>query len=301
MTPAAAANQYGIMTAEVGASRPSNRAIAITAIAIAVTIGPPAAVAVGVSTGVIATTSVAARLLFALMGGGAGAAAVCAGGRCNPTCFPAGTVVLTEFGWVAIETIEPGTMVWARDEFTGQDGWYEVLHAFGKHGAIITIDFDDGSSLRVTADHPMYVANGGFVNAGDLVAGDELVTLEGTVVVIAMQLGVDTVDVFNLEITDAHTYFVGDAGAWVHNAIYPSARQSPAFPANFVPLKGGTTKNNVKNGGKLDELRQQLPGQWYKVYRDGQVDNEKVSVHYFEHSSGAVDDVKVVPGWSNPK
>ncbi|MGA8942864.1 MAG: hypothetical protein WB502_09150, partial [Thermoactinomyces sp.] len=43
-------------------------------------------------------------------------------------------------------------------------------------------------------------------------------------------------------------------------------------------------------------------GSLYKVYKDGyDAEGKKISVHYFESSSGKVFDVKVKSGWSNLK
>jgi len=63
------------------------------------------------------------------------------------------------------------------------------------------------------------------------------------------------------------------------------------LPQGWQALKGGTTKVNINNKQLLDELRKVLPGQWKKVYKKG-VDGSEI--HYFEHASGKVFDVKHV-------
>ena len=82
--------------------------------------------------------------------------------------------------------------------------------------------------------------------------------------------------------------------------IYSSVRDSPNFPQNFSPMRGGTTKNTVKNRNVLNMLRSVKPGEWKKVYKDGYDDIGACSLHYFEHTkSGSVFDVKLKRGHSN--
>ncbi|AKQ67284.1 hypothetical protein A176_004196 [Myxococcus hansupus] len=55
----------------------------------------------------------------------------------------------------------------------------------------------------------------------------------------------------------------------------------------------------VSNKALLEKLREAEPGVWNKVYKDGWVGSDKVSLHYFESASGKVFNFKVKPGWSN--
>jgi hypothetical protein len=50
----------------------------------------------------------------------------------------------------------------------------------------------------------------------------------------------------------------------------------------------------------VSQLRSQLPGKWQKVFEDGWLNGRKVSMHYDQHASGAVFDVELSEGWSNP-
>lgn len=53
-------------------------------------------------------------------------------------------------------------------------------------------------------------------------------------------------------------------------------------------------------GRVLPQLRNEEPGAWAKIYKDGyDVNGNRISVHYFQSPSGKVYDVKVKPGWSN--
>ncbi|MDC9598801.1 hypothetical protein [Xenorhabdus anantnagensis] len=81
---------------------------------------------------------------------------------------------------------------------------------------------------------------------------------------------------------------------------YKSIKNAPQYPKGFINRQNGTTKRPMDNSQLLAELRRDVePGKWYKVYKDGLVNGQKVSIHYFESRSGLVFNVKVVHGWSN--
>jgi hypothetical protein len=73
--------------------------------------------------------------------------------------------------------------------------------------------------------------------------------------------------------------------------IYPNVAASGAVPPGWVPTQGGTIKYPVRNRALLEYLRQLLPGRWQKVIKKG----FPGEVHYFEHQSGQVADVKYFP------
>ncbi|WP_437875556.1 toxin TcdB middle/N-terminal domain-containing protein [Sorangium sp. So ce513] len=94
----------------------------------------------------------------------------------------------------------------------------------------------------------------------------------------------------------------GDGGN-LPKQVYSGLKNAPEYPQGFATsrgvVKGTTTRNNVSNNALLEQLRKVEPGKWQKVYKDGWVGSEKVSVHYFQSESGKVFNVKVKPGWSN--
>ncbi len=73
--------------------------------------------------------------------------------------------------------------------------------------------------------------------------------------------------------------------------LYPDVYASGSVPAGWTPLKGGAMKYPVRNPAVLRYLRQLLPGKWQKVIKKGNTGE----VHYFEHGSGQVADVKFFP------
>ena len=81
----------------------------------------------------------------------------------------------------------------------------------------------NGEEILTTVDHPFYVQNRGFINAGNLLVGDTLISVNGKDLVIEKFFIEETeepVDVYNFQVEDYHTYFVGECAVWVHNANY---------------------------------------------------------------------------------
>ena len=61
----------------------------------------------------------------------------------------------------------------------------------------------------------------GFIEAGSLLVGDKLVSVNGDDLTIEdyhIELTEEPVSVYNFQVEDFHTYFVGDCAVWVHNA-----------------------------------------------------------------------------------
>ncbi len=73
--------------------------------------------------------------------------------------------------------------------------------------------------------------------------------------------------------------------------LYPSIYASGSVPAGWAPAPAASIKYNVKNKRLLAYLQQQLPGRWKKVIKGGVPGD----VHFFEHESGQVADVKYFP------
>jgi Pretoxin HINT domain len=88
-------------------------------------------------------------------------------------------------------------------------------------------------SIRTTAEHPFYQYGKGWVAANELEPGDRLLTETGTwAKVDKLDLSDEHVPIYNIRVSDYHTYFVGgeDWGfaVWAHNSYYnPSLRVSP--------------------------------------------------------------------------
>ena len=172
---------------------------------------------------------------------------------------------------------------------------------------LLTIEHADGQTevIRTTDDHPFFVLGRGWTEAELLSQGDRLRTLRGEAQVRSKAFTNTRVPVYNLSIPGSPTYFVGEWGVWVHNSdacgFLTSIKKWSGYKG-FRNAKNGLTKNNVDDHVK-PALRDIAEGKWHKVYRDGWQDGQKVSIHYFEHSSGKIAmlgaGAKIKPYWSN--
>ncbi len=175
------------------------------------------------ATGTVLSTGAAigsARGLYKLMGSdGVGCKAV-TGITGEPHCFVAGTLVSTEDGQRAIEEVEAGDKVWAYDEETGEKALKEVEEVFVSETDKLVHVGTDREEIVTTELHPFYVEGLGFVQAGCLQEGYELRCLDGskeTITGIRVEWLEEPAEVYNFEVADYHTYYVGDGDVLVHN------------------------------------------------------------------------------------
>lgn len=140
-----------------------------------------------------------------------------------PGCFAAGTLVHTEAGLAAIETLDVGDRVLARDPASGMTVAQPVLHT---HAVAIdarrslTLDGAGGEreTLEVSAEHPLWSDAHGWREAGQVAPGQALGAYQGDVTVREVHaLERSGGLLYNLEVAGFHTFFVGRAGVLVHN------------------------------------------------------------------------------------
>jgi len=166
------------------------------------------------------------------------------GGGCG--CFVAGTRVATPGGSVSIEKLRTGMRVLAENPRTGKVEAEPVVRLITDHvSPLLAVELSDGTTLKVTADHPFWVNSGahlahsGWLHAEHLRPGDRLRTAKGKdVTVVRVRRNVGHAVVYTLTVAHDHTFFVGSARVLVHNAgpcpVNPLAGRS-------VEVEPGTT------------------------------------------------------------
>jgi hypothetical protein len=138
-------------------------------------------------------------------------------------CFAAGTPVETRDGLVAIEEIEAGDVVLSRDPGTGETAWRSVTRTFvTPDQAVLRLELVGKGGgpelLLVTGEHPFWVSERGWVAAQDLEPGLLVLSSSGGWLRVGSGTWQPTREtVYNFEVDEFHTYFVGTGGAWVHN------------------------------------------------------------------------------------
>lgn len=142
------------------------------------------------------------------------------GGVTSNVCFVAGTVVLTELGYMAIEDISSGDKVWSEDPETGEKELKEVVQTFvNETDELVHVHIND-EEIITTPEHPFYVPKKGWVGAVDLRAGDILVLQSGEYVIVELiqhEILESPITVYNFGVEDFHTYYVGESSVLVHN------------------------------------------------------------------------------------
>ena len=174
----------------------------------------------------VAQTTIASVAVFTGgMNSGFNKAANSAGVK--PSCFVAGTLVMVVAGMVAIEKIKSGDKVISTDPETMETSPKTVLETYIREVTTLVHLTVNGEEIVTTVDHPFYVKNQGFIKAGELIVGDELLDVNGNVLLVEkfnVELTDEPVTVYNFQVEGFHTYHVGCFYVLVHNADY---NQSP--------------------------------------------------------------------------
>jgi hypothetical protein len=135
-------------------------------------------------------------------------------------CFVAGTMVHTATGLVAIEDIKAGDRVLSINEKTGGTGEKPVLKTFVNESSKLVHLFVNGEVITTTPSHLFYDVNKGWTPAASLTCGSVLMLSDSSSVKASkatFERLEKPVKVFNFEVADWHTYYVGTVGVSVHN------------------------------------------------------------------------------------
>ena len=199
-----------------------------------------------------------------------------AGAASTMKCFVAGTMILTVAGLVAIENIKAGDKVIATNPETFEVAEKTVLETYVRETTELLHLRINGEVIKTTFEHPFYVKDVGFVEAGKLQVGDKLVDSKGNVLVVEekrFETTEEPVKVYNFQVDDFHTYHVGNNNILVHNANPNSyGNGTSKIDLNKKPnvsnqklknivndiYKGQNGPNIVGNGTTMDAVRNEI-------------------------------------------
>ena len=188
----------------------------------------------------------------------------------NMACFIAGTTILTATGLVAIEKLAAGDKVISTNPDTLETAEKTVLETYvRKVNKLVHITIN-GEEIVTTDNHPFYVQGRGFINAGNLLVGDKLVSVNGEDLIIEdyyLELTEEPVSVYNFQVEDFHTYFVGDCAVWVHNA---ECKVSPSRREHILEGEGPNDPGHGPNRGFGNSA---FPDTWTDDYAIKAVEN----------------------------
>lgn len=156
-------------------------------------------------------------------------------GFVSMSCFGTGTPVWTRAGPRPIEELAIGDLVLAQDPETGALGYRAVLMTHhNPPSETLTVRFDDGEAVIASLIHRFWRAGHGWAQARDLKPGDRIRTVGSVATIASIEPGA-TMPVYNLDVADDHTFFVGADGCLVHDNSVPDIRARP-FDAGAPPL-----------------------------------------------------------------
>ena len=135
-------------------------------------------------------------------------------------CFTADTLILTEDGYKKIQDIEVGDEVYAQDVASGEQSVKRVKKTFQRETKILIHLFIDDQEITTTPEHPFWMPGKGWIPAKKLRAGDDVQLHSGEheqITSVRRENLTEPVMVYNFEVEEFHTYFVGSSGILVHN------------------------------------------------------------------------------------
>jgi hypothetical protein len=151
----------------------------------------------------------------------------------SSSCFGRGTLVRTIDGPRAIETLRIGDRVLSQDTTSGALSFQPVLVVYhNPPDETLRVQLEGEPAPVVTTPiHRFWKAGHGWVMARELQPGDRVRLVGGTARVAGVnRAGIQPV--FNLEVAEGHSFFVGHRGALVHDytLVEPVASPFDALP-----------------------------------------------------------------------
>ena len=173
----------------------------------------------------------------------------------SQSCFAAGTPILTPNGAKPIEQFRPGDWVLScpEDDPEASPEPRRVEAVLQNYSALLELEVG-GQLIRTTAEHPFWVRGRGWTAVHQLMAGDHLKSQNGRWMVLEAVMGkLEGVAVYNIQVTEYHTYFVGRTtwgfSVWAHNSkcIYKAPRPGQGDDL----MSSGFSKNNYPVGASF--------------------------------------------------
>lgn len=134
-------------------------------------------------------------------------------------CFPGETLVKTENGYAAIEQLQAGDVVIAYDAETGQNLSKKILEVYQSKSDKICRLYIEDEIIDCTLAHQFWApSTNEWIPARDITVGFVLQNSAAErKIVTAIEYVDQTLATFNLEVEDAHTYYVSSLDILVHN------------------------------------------------------------------------------------
>lgn len=147
------------------------------------------------------------------------------------SCFVAGTPVRTRDGRRPIETLRVGDQILTQDTATGALEFQPVIAVHHNPPAtILRVACDNGDMLEASSYHRFWRAGRGWAMVRELREGDLLRTYSGVARVLSVTAAPEA-PVFNLDVAENRTFFVGRHDALVRDNSLPDVLRTRPFDA----------------------------------------------------------------------
>jgi tetratricopeptide (TPR) repeat protein len=156
--------------------------------------------------------------------------------RWHHSCFGAGTLVQTLQGHQVIEKLRAGDEVLTQDPKTGELRYQPIVAVYhNPPNSTSRIELDD-DVIVATGIHRFWKAGKGWVMTRELKPGDRLRTLSGVSTVKSVSDEVIQ-PVYNLQVVDGESFFVGKIGALAHDNSLIDPTPDPFDAASLLGEK----------------------------------------------------------------
>ncbi len=194
-------------------------------------------------------------------------------------CFAPGTPVKTPQGERPIESLRVGDLVYAYDFTQNAVVKSPVLQLYQSQTQHLVDVQVAGRTIKATRQHRFWVENAGdWLPAAQLEAGMTLKLVDGSSSAIqAVEVYPAASPTFNLEVAQAHTYFVGPSGALVHNgdediSNFGNTTKSPGRIYIITDIDGKVIYvGKTRHGDVMDRFKEHLRDKpdWRQRYDQG--------------------------------
>lgn len=138
------------------------------------------------------------------------------------SCLIAGTPISTDRGEIAIDKIQIGDRVLAKNLATGEIDYKPVLQTTVRQPVPVRTFETNGTRITASSGHHFWVSGEGWKKTRELDARNPIHTVTGMSRVASIEDEPAPAPVYNLVVADFHTYFIGKAMVLSHDVTPPA-------------------------------------------------------------------------------